>query len=179
MMIPASKSFMSDASPGGVSDPETAVKPASRSASSQASLGFQVKNDSDGVVAYCVMRLTMGINIALHGISRQIMGQTAFLAYLNHYFERTPVIPKESLPLFAFTIMWAETIFGLLMMAGAFTRIALIGGSLVIAMLAVGSNLAQDWGIAGLQLTYALIYFVLLKYRAELNKFSVDGLLGK
>jgi thiosulfate dehydrogenase [quinone] large subunit len=95
---------------------------------------------------------------------------------LNHYFEKTPLIPKESLPIFAFTIMWAETIFGLLMLVGAFTRIALIGGSLVIAMLAVGSNLAQDWGIAGLQLTYALIYYFLLKNREELNKLSIDGL---
>jgi len=134
---------------------------------------------SDAVMAYGIMRITMGINIALHGISRQIAGSAAFLAYLNHYFEKTPLIPKESLPVFGFTIMWAETIFGLLMLFGAFTRIALIGGSLVIAMLAVGSNLAQDWGIAGLQLTYALIYFVLLKYRAELNKLSVDGLMGK
>jgi thiosulfate dehydrogenase [quinone] large subunit len=99
-----------------------------------------------------------------------------FLAYLNHYFEKTPLIPKESLPIFAFTIMWAETIFGLLMLVGAFTRIALIGGGLVIAMLAVGSNLAQDWGIAGLQLTYALIYYFLLRNREELNGLSIDGL---
>jgi thiosulfate dehydrogenase [quinone] large subunit len=131
---------------------------------------------SDAVIAYGLMRVIMGINIALHGISRQIAGQAVFLAYLNHYFEKTPLIPKESLPIFAFTIMWAETIFGLLMLVGAFTRIALIGGSLVIAMLAVGSNLAQDWGIAGLQLTYALIYYFLLKNREELNKLSIDGL---
>ena len=130
---------------------------------------------SDAAIAYGLLRLTMGINIALHGISRQIAGQAAFLAYLNHYFEKTPLIPKESLPLFAFTIMWAETIFGLLMMVGLFTRVALIGGGLVIAMLAVGSNLAQDWGIAGLQLTYALIYYFLLKNREQLNGLSIDG----
>jgi thiosulfate dehydrogenase [quinone] large subunit len=134
---------------------------------------------SDAVIAYGLLRLTFGINIALHGISRQIAGQAAFLAYLNHYFEKTPLIPKESLPLFAFVIMWAETIFGLLMTVGLFTRVALIGGSLVIAMLAVGTNLAQDWGIAGLQLTYALIYFVLLKYREQSNGLSIDGFMRK
>lgn len=157
-----------------MSDAATAVKTAASSGSRS-----EASPHSDAAIAYGIMRLTMGINIALHGISRQVAGQAAFLAYLNHYFEKTPLIPKESLPLFAFTIMWAETIFGVLMLVGAFTRIALIGGSVVIAMLAVGSNLAQDWGIAGLQLTYALIYFVLLKYRAELNKLSVDGLMGK
>jgi len=153
-----------------MSDTATAVKPtASAGASSQS------RPISDAVIAYGLMRVTMGINIALHGISRQIAGQAAFLAYLNHYFEKTPLIPKESLPVFAFTIMWAETIFGLLMLAGLFTRVALIGGSLVIAMLAIGSNLAQDWGIAGLQLTYALIYYFLLVNRETLNALSIDG----
>jgi thiosulfate dehydrogenase (quinone) large subunit len=137
------------------------------------------KRMSDATIAYGIMRVTMGVNIALHGISRQLAPAGAFLAYLNHYFEKTPLIPKESLPIFAFTIMWAETIFGLLMLVGAFTRIALIGGALVITMLAVGTNLAQDWGIAGLQLTYALIYYILLKHREELNGLSVDAMLGK
>jgi len=134
---------------------------------------------SDAVIAYGILRLTLGINIALHGVSRIMVGQAAFLAYLNHYFEKTPLVPKELLPFFAIFIMWAETIFGTLVLFGAFTRIALIGGGLVLAMLALGTNLAQDWGIAGLQLTYALIYYFLLKHRAELNGLSVDGMLGK
>jgi thiosulfate dehydrogenase [quinone] large subunit len=134
---------------------------------------------SDAVIAYGILRVTLGINIALHGVSRIMVGQAAFLAYLNHYFEKTPLMPKEMLPFFAIFIMWAETIFGTLVLFGAFTRIALIGGGLVLAMLAFGTNLAQDWGIAGLQLTYALIYYFLLKHREELNGLSVDGMLGK
>src|ERR1700749_1229670 len=106
-----------------MSDFATAVKAApSGTVSSQPGPHF------DECIAYGIMRLTTGINIALHGISRQVAGQAAFLAYLNHYFEKTPLIPKESLPVFAFTIMWAETIFGILMVVGAFTRVALIGG---------------------------------------------------
>lgn len=131
---------------------------------------------SDAVIAYGVLRVTLGINIALHGVSRIMAGQAAFLAYLNHYFEKTPLMPKGVLPFFAIFIMWAETIFGTLVLFGAFTRVALIGGSLVLAMLAFGTNLAQDWGIAGLQLTYALVYYFLLKHREQLNKLSIDGL---
>jgi len=157
-----------------MSESATAMKTADTARS-----GSPISRFSDSAIAYGLLRLTFGINIALHGISRQLAGQAVFLAYLNHYFEKTPLIPKESLPLFAFVIMWGETIFGLLMTFGLFTRVALIGGSLVIAMLAVGTNLAQDWGIAGLQLTYALIYFVLLKYREQSNALSVDGMLHK
>jgi len=157
-----------------MSESATTMKTADAAAS-----GSPISRFSDSVIAYGLLRLTFGINIALHGISRQIGGQAVFLAYLSHYFEKTPLIPKESLPLFAFVIMWGETIFGLLMTFGLFTRVALIGGSLVIAMLAVGTNLAQDWGIAGLQLTYALIYFVLLKYREQSNALSIDGMLRK
>ena len=134
------------------------------------------KSMSDATIAYGVLRLTLGINIALHGISRVIGGQAAFLAYLNHYFEKTA---KEILPFFAIFITWAETILGTLVFFGAATRFALIAGSLVLAMLAFGTNLAQDWGIAGLQLTYALVYYFLLKHREELNGLSVDGMLGK
>jgi thiosulfate dehydrogenase [quinone] large subunit len=137
------------------------------------------KGLSDATIAYGVLRLTLGINIALHGISRVISGQAAFLAYLNHYFEKTPLMPKEILPFFALFITWAETILGTLVFFGAFTRYALVGGSLVLAMLAFGTNLAQDWGIAGLQLTYALVYYFLLKHREELNGLSVDAMMGK
>src|ERR1019366_10644610 len=93
------------------------------------------KGMSDATIAYGVLRLTLGINIALHGISRVISGQAAFLAYLNHYFEKTPMMPKEILPFFALFITWAETILGTLVFFGVFTRFALIAGSLVLAML--------------------------------------------
>jgi len=147
--------------------------------SESASNNSPKKGMSDATIAYGVLRLTLGINIALHGISRVISGQAAFLAYLNHYFEKTALMPKEILPFFAIFITWAETILGTLVLFGAFTRFALIAGSLVLAMLAFGTNLAQDWGIAGLQLTYALVYYFLLKHREELNGLSVDAMLSK
>ena len=51
----------------------------------------------------------------------------------------------------------------------------MIGGALTLAALAFGTNLAQDWNIAGLQLIYAAIYYILLTKREELNKLSIDG----
>ena len=157
-----------------MSDSATAVKAASSgSASSQAS------PRSDAVIAYGLLRLTFGINIMLHGVSRLLAPPGAFLAYLNHYFEKTPLMPPAMLPPFAVILPWAETIFGALLLFGFATRIALIGGSLTLAALAFGTNLAQDWNIAGLQLIYAIVYYFLLMKRDELNALSIDGFRSK
>jgi thiosulfate dehydrogenase (quinone) large subunit len=130
---------------------------------------------SDAVFAYGLLRLTFGINIMLHGATRLLAPQGAFLAYLTHYFEKTPLMPKEILPAFAIILPWCEAIFGTLLLFGAASRFAMIGGALTLAALAFGTNLAQDWNIAGLQLIYAAIYYILLANREALNKLSIDG----
>jgi thiosulfate dehydrogenase [quinone] large subunit len=130
---------------------------------------------SDAAVAYGLLRFIFGINIMLHGVTRLLAPQGAFLAYLTHYFEKTPLMPKEMLPAFAVILPWCEAIFGALVLVGAATRFALIAGALVLAALAFGTNLAQDWNIAGLQLIYAFIYYYLLAHRERLNEISIDG----
>jgi hypothetical protein len=43
--------------------------------------------------------------------------------------------------------------------------------------LVVGTNLAQDWNVAGLQLIYCFIYYFLLVHR-EQNVLSLDTWWG-
>ena len=133
---------------------------------------------SDSIWAYAILRVSFGANIMLHGVSRLLMGHAAFLAYLTHYFEKTTVIPAAMLPAFATVLPWVETTLGLLLMLGLATRFALIAGALVITCLVIGTNLAQDWLVSGLQLIYAFLYYYLLTHREE-NRYSVDVLLGK
>jgi thiosulfate dehydrogenase (quinone) large subunit len=66
----------------------------------------------------------------------------------------------------------------LLILFGALTRVALIAGALLIVLLTFGSTLHQDWDIAGLQLIYALVYFVLIGLRQH-NSLSIDGLFSR
>ena len=68
-----------------------------------------------------------------------------------------------------------ETALGLLLLLGLFTRFALIAGGLVMAALVFGTNLAQDWNVAGLQLIYCFLYYYLLAHRREMNLWSLDG----
>ena len=138
---------------------------------SAASLRF-----SNTVVAYTILRVSFGANIMLHGISRLLAGHAAFLAYLTHYFEKTPVMPASMLPAFASVLPWVETTLGLLLLLGIATRFSLIIGALVITALVIGTNLAQDWLVSGLQLIYAFLYYYLLVHLNE-NLLSVDGFL--
>ena len=132
---------------------------------------------SDIVIAYTILRLSFGANILLHGLSRLLNGRAAFLAYLTHYFEHSHLISPGMLPAFAAVLPWVETILGLLLVLGLFSRFTLIVGALVLTALVIGTNLAQDWLVSGLQLPYCFIYYYLLIH-LEQNRMSLDAWLG-
>ena len=132
---------------------------------------------SDSVIAYTILRLAFGANILLHGLSRILNGRPAFLAYLNHYFEHAHLISPGMLPLFGAVLPWVETTLGLLLMLGLLSRFTLIVGALVMTGLVIGTNLAQDWLVSGLQLPYCFIYYYLLIH-LEQNRISLDAMFG-
>jgi thiosulfate dehydrogenase [quinone] large subunit len=132
---------------------------------------------SNIVIAYTILRLSFGANIMLHGLSRLLNGRAAFLAYLTHYFEHAHLISPGMLPAFAAVLPWVETGLGLLLILGLFSRFTLIVGALVMTGLVIGTNLAQDWLVSGLQLPYCFIYYYLLIH-LEQNTMSLDALMG-
>jgi thiosulfate dehydrogenase (quinone) large subunit len=132
---------------------------------------------SNTVIAYTILRLSFGANILLHGLSRVLNGRPAFLAYLSHYFEHAHLISPGMLPIFGAVLPWVETTLGLLLMLGLFSRFTLIVGALVMTVLVIGTNLAQDWLVSGLQLPYCFLYYYLLVHIRE-NTISADSLLG-
>ena len=135
------------------------------------------RKTSDTVIAYTILRLSFGANILLHGLSRILNGRPAFLAYLTHYFEHAHLISPGMLPVFGAVLPWVETTLGLLLMLGLFSRFTMIVGALVLTVLVIGTNLAQDWLVAGLQLPYCFIYYYLLIH-LEQNRISLDAWWG-
>ena len=113
----------------------------------------------------------------MHGISRLLGDHTAFLAYLSQQMAKAP-LPKWILPPFAAALPWTEATIGLLLLLGLFTRFALVAGSLVLIVLMAGITLAQNWEVAGIQLIYCAIYFVLLTHRGR-NFYSLDTLITR
>ncbi|HZD77169.1 MAG TPA: DoxX family membrane protein [Acidobacteriaceae bacterium] len=128
----------------------------------------------DRRLAYALLRVIIGVNLAVHGISRLLAGPHAFATSLVGMFHAT-ALPAWSVLSFGLALPWVEAALGLLILLGLATRFALIAASLTILMLTFGSTLRQDWQSAGLQLIYAAIYAALLVFRQE-NAYSLDGI---
>jgi thiosulfate dehydrogenase [quinone] large subunit len=123
-------------------------------------------------IAYLLLRVTLGANLFLHGFSRLIGDHAAFAAHVESQMHNTP-LPGFLVHFVAVVLPWCEGTVGLLMMLGLWTSVALIAGSLLMLTLQIGACLAQNWEVAGGQLIYVLLFFILLTY-CERNRWSID-----
>jgi thiosulfate dehydrogenase [quinone] large subunit len=124
-------------------------------------------------LGYALLRAVVGVNLMMHGVSRMITGPGEFAAKLVMQFEHTP-LPAWSVWVFGLMLPAIEGLLGLLILAGLRTRAALVAASLVIMLLTFGSALLQDWPAAGTQLTYALVYSVLI-FLHQYDGWSIDA----
>jgi thiosulfate dehydrogenase [quinone] large subunit len=123
--------------------------------------------------AYALLRIIIGVNLMMHGVSRMISGPGEFAAKLVIQFTHAP-LPAWSVWGFALMLPSIEGILGLLILVGLRTRAAVIAATLLIGALTFGSALVQDWNAAGVQLTYAMAYSALLFLR-QYNGWSIDS----
>jgi len=133
------------------------------------------RKPQDIAVACLLLRMTIGLNIFIHGLSRLLMGVTVFADSLVPMFAKT-FLPGWSVYAFGLLLPWVETVLGLMLLLGFRTRIGLVGGSSLIFVLMFGTSIRQDWSTAGLQLIYATIFACLLAYR-EGDVYSLDVLV--
>jgi thiosulfate dehydrogenase [quinone] large subunit len=133
---------------------------------------------SDTSLAYGILRFAFGINIFGHGFIRVMTGTDKFVVWMLKEMQGT-MMPEFMVRPFGYLVPWAETTLGLLLILGLFTRTSLVLGGLLIAALTFGTALRQDWGVAGLQVTYSLVYFVLLFLREKNNQWSLDAWLER
>jgi thiosulfate dehydrogenase (quinone) large subunit len=131
----------------------------------------------DFSLAHALLRITRGVNIAMHGISRILAGVGVFAAALEKQFAAT-ALPNFVVKAVATAFLWAEASNGLLVLAGAAARRALVAGGLLVLALSFGSAVHQDWEITSLRLTYAVLYSLFIALR-EYDLLSLDRLLGR
>jgi thiosulfate dehydrogenase [quinone] large subunit len=132
---------------------------------------------SDASIAYAILRLTLGVNIGLRGLVRIAHGQAAFAQGIVKQMEPT-ILPASLVYTFAATLIWVETGVGILLILGLQTRFALIVGGLMMTALTFGTMQIENFQNAWLQLTYALVFFVVLACRSW-NLISLDAWLGR
>ena len=133
----------------------------------------------DRRLAHGVLRLTLGINILIHGVGRLFGagGAAAFAAKTSSQFVGTP-LPQSLVYAFLIVLPFAEAILGVLIILGLLTRWALTLGGLLIVVFVFGTSLRSDWPTVGLQMIYAICYYFLLRNLPD-NYFSVDTLLTR
>jgi thiosulfate dehydrogenase (quinone) large subunit len=134
--------------------------------------------DLDRKLAYAIFRITLGINILVHGAGRILgPGAEGFAAQTAAEFAKTP-LPPVLVHAFLVVVPFAEAVLGLFTTLGLFTRWALALGGLLMTALVFGTAMRSDWNLVGVQMIYVVTYYLLLANRNE-NHFSLDALLLK
>ena len=132
----------------------------------------------DARLAHAVFRLTLGINIFIHGTGRIFgPGARGFAEKTIGEFSGT-ALPHSWVYASLIAIPYAEAILGVSLVLGLFTRWSLAFGGLLMTVLVFGTAMRSDWNTAGTQMLYALCYYFLLKNLAD-NYFSIDAMLAK
>jgi len=130
----------------------------------------------DKILAYLILRLALGVNLLMHGLVR-IPILEEFVSGLQQGFENT-WLPQALVTGFAYFLPYAEGLIGILLLAGAWTRYALLSGGILMSLLIFGKTVQQDWATVGTQMIYVLSFFFGLFF-IEFNGYSVDQLNKK
>jgi thiosulfate dehydrogenase [quinone] large subunit len=129
---------------------------------------------SDKSLAYGLLRVGFGVNFAGHGLVRIYNGAGQFAAETTEHLAKSP-LPHGLVLGFSLAIPWIEMLLGLALVLGVLTRVALVGGAVFMMALTIGVTANQQWDVAGQQLVYSVIFFVLLFHRQH-NSLSLDRL---
>ena len=131
------------------------------------------RRPDDSSLAYALLRITLGLNIFMHGTSRLLAGIGNFVSGMIKLFQST-VLPTAVVVPFGYALPWLEAGLGFLIIVGFRTREALVAGALLmLALTFFGTALRQDWDVAGVQLLYSAVYAALIA-ALRYNSLSVD-----
>ncbi|SCA63014.1 Uncharacterized protein SCG7086_AH_00140 [Chlamydiales bacterium SCGC AG-110-P3] len=130
---------------------------------------------SDKSLAYALLRLTLGVNIFMHGFVRLFGDYKGFVTKVIEDFHDT-FLPDQAMHMLALTLPPIELIIGLMIIIGLWTRWSVAAGALVMIVLIIGQTTLMNWEIVSVQMIYSLTYFLVLFHRAH-DTYSLDGWL--
>lgn len=125
---------------------------------------------------YLILRMAIGASMFGHGLVR-LPKLKAFSSWMVGSFEKS-IMPHVMVVPFSYILPITEFIVGLLLLLGLFSRQALIGGSVVMILLIIGTTLIENWEILPSQLLHIAFFAILLQFISA-NTFSIDAILKK
>ena len=127
-------------------------------------------------IAYALTRITYGVIFLFYGIGKFMGGLSNFVGGMNQQFSGK--LPAFMVMPFAYVIPFCETISGILILLGLFTRGGLILSGLLLIGLTFGLVMLGQADKVAHNLIYVLVNFVLLWF-SDLNRISLDGLFSR
>lgn len=131
-----------------------------------------MKKLSNNQWAFFVARITIGINLLVHGLVR-LPKLSKFAEGLTKEFSET-LLPEILVSPFAYVLPFIELILGVLLVLGWKTKFASIAGGFLMAVLLFGMGMQEDWGGVGNLMVYAVFFFLLIK-NLEFNRIAIDS----
>ena len=121
--------------------------------------------------SYVLLRLLAGLDFFGHGFARIFTGAhlPGFAQGMVKSMGSTPLPPSLVLAT-GYSVPCVELMIGILLLAGAGVRVALLIAFALMFVLMFGITLKQDWNVAGQQLQYGLVLAVLLFGRATYDR---------
>ena len=132
----------------------------------------------DSVLAVFTLRLALGVNELMHGITRIFMGMglTGFLNFTQNQFKDAPM-PVWQVRAFAAVVPCCELAIGILLLLGLWTRWALTLAALLMVGIIYGTAMRSDWQLVFLQMFYSLLYALMLMWRRH-DEWSLDAMMA-
>ena len=133
----------------------------------------------DYILAFLTLRLALGVNELMHGVTRIFMGMglTGFLNVTQAQFKDTP-LPIWQVRGFATVVPCCELVIGVLLILGLWTRWALTLAALIMVGIIFGTAMRSDWQLVFLQMFYSLLYAVMLMWR-RYDAWSLDAKMSR
>jgi thiosulfate dehydrogenase (quinone) large subunit len=141
-----------------------------------AAIFSSVNPQNHKALAYGTFRLALGVVELMHGLVRLPI-LAGFAAGMAKQFEGT-IMPGWFVYSFGCVLPFLEGLIGLALILGVFTQWTLAGASLLMSILIFGTSVRSDWNIVGLQMIYAIAFFIALFF-LEHNHYSVDRIIRR
>ena len=121
--------------------------------------------------AFLLARITLGINLLIHGLVR-LPKLSAFANGIVKDYQDS-ILPEFLITIFGYGLPFIETLLGLFLLLGYKTKHSSIGTGFLIVVLIFGSALQENWQLVSSQMVYAIFIFLLIS-NLEHNVFSID-----